>query len=151
MESLDGILAGHLDEDAIQKKHAYPEPIFENGMSKNHIIDSLPQSKPNNDSCLNHLKSDSESGFDESCSQMSRSGIDEGYTMTESSILTRTTSFEQLSLDQLLLELKSVAIDWRSFRNIDNCTCASPYDHFTKKARLSSFSFLIITPVFILS
>ncbi|KAL5012393.1 hypothetical protein ScPMuIL_010944 [Solemya velum] len=133
MESLDGILAGHLDEDSIPQRLMYPEPILENGTTKNHIIDSLPLSKPNNDSCLNHLKSDSESGFDESCSQMSRSGIDDGYTMTESSILTRTTSFEQLSLDQLLLELKSVAIDWRSFRNIDNCTCASPYDHFTKK------------------
>lgn len=86
---------------------------------------------------INHIKSDRESGFDELSSMMSRSGVDElgteeGVGTMESSM---SAGMEQLSLDQLVLELQSVAVDWRSFRHVHACTCAAPFDCFTKKAR----------------
>ena len=85
---------------------------------------------------ISQTKSDSESGFDESCSNMSRSGIDEcKLAGLEGDVISRSGSQERLNLDQLHLELDSVAVDWRSFRNIFTCSCAFPFDHFTKKAR----------------
>lgn len=85
-------------------------------------------------------KSDSESGFDEMSKSvpedlninMTLPGIDDCRTMDSS--MTRSASAEQLNLDYLVLELTSVALDWKSFRNVHNCSCASPFDRFTKKA-----------------
>lgn len=119
MESLDGFLAGHIDELTLKIAEANHNDI---------------ESK-DADLSGNHVKSDSESGFDESSSQMSRSGIEDGYAM-DSSLLHRSPSSETLSLDQLLMELKTVAVEWRSFRNVHNCSCATPFDHYVKKARL---------------
>ena len=82
---------------------------------------------------LNHIKSDSESGFDEASSQLSRSGgVDElagGGGMS----MVRSPSSDMLTLEQLVAELKTVAIGWKSFRNVFNCSCASPFDHYVKK------------------
>lgn len=86
------------------------------------------------DNGLSQTKSDSESGFDESCSNMSRSGIDDCNSAIENGTISRSTSLEKLNLDQLKLELDSVALEWKSFRNIFTCSCAFPFDHFTKKA-----------------
>ncbi|XP_071086998.1 phosphatidylinositol-3,5-bisphosphate 3-phosphatase MTMR6-like isoform X1 [Haliotis cracherodii] len=116
MESLDGFLAGHIDELTLKIAEANHNDI---------------ESK-DSDLSGNHVKSDSESGFDESSSQMSRSGIEDGYAM-DSSLLHRSPSSETLSLDQLLMELKTVAVEWRSFRNVHNCSCATPFDHYVKK------------------
>lgn len=86
------------------------------------------------------IKSDNESGFDESSSQMSKSGQGDLNTVRtgietgslDSSVC--SVGRDQLSLDLLSLEMSSVAIDWKSFRNIHNCSCASPFNSFTKKA-----------------
>ena len=38
-----------------------------------------------------------------------------------------------LSAFQLRREVDSVALDWRSLRNIKECACSTPFDHFSKK------------------
>jgi len=35
--------------------------------------------------------------------------------------------------DQLLCELQSVAVEWKSLRQATNCSCAMPFEHHTKK------------------
>jgi len=34
---------------------------------------------------------------------------------------------------QLRREVESVCLDWRSLRNIKECVCSTPFDHFSKK------------------
>ncbi|XP_052793920.1 myotubularin-related protein 6-like isoform X1 [Mya arenaria] len=138
MESLDGINS----EDGPHFKHN--NHIVENqSKSENHNLiqnQSLSCDKKDQsdkgiliDVGISQTKSDSESGFDESCSNMSRSGIDECYSTLENGSISQSMSLDRLNLDQLHLELDSVAVDWRSFRNIFTCSCAFPFDHFTKK------------------
>lgn len=38
-----------------------------------------------------------------------------------------------LSVDQLAAELESVALDWKTLRNIRECVCSTPFDHFSRK------------------
>lgn len=40
-----------------------------------------------------------------------------------------------LSVDQLAAELGSVALDWKTLRNIRECICSTPFDHFSRKVR----------------
>ncbi|XP_063232371.1 myotubularin-related protein 6 isoform X3 [Bacillus rossius redtenbacheri] len=40
---------------------------------------------------------------------------------------------EVTSADQLAEEVGSVALDWKSLRNIRECVCSSPFDHFSRK------------------
>ncbi|KAJ8298540.1 hypothetical protein KUTeg_025071 [Tegillarca granosa] len=116
MESLDGILAGHMDDLSLPKKSLESKLNSQNDNNKNISKDLSLDNKD----MANIIKSDSESGFDESSSQMSKSGIEELNsqisrtgtedgcgTLDDASMLSRSASFEQLSLDQLLLELKS--------------------------------------------
>ena len=56
-----------------------------------------------------------------------------------SCIITNCTTKEDIDLDslvieQLLLELQSVATDWKAFRNVKTCSCAMPLEHFVKKS-----------------
>ncbi|KAL3880470.1 hypothetical protein ACJMK2_032706 [Sinanodonta woodiana] len=133
MESLDGCLS---EDGEIHKIHDCVNKHIEDNVtdkaSKNQIDEAISRTKSHENN-INHFKSDSESGFDESSSQLSRSGIEDGISTLDSSMLSRSTSFEKLSVDQLVLELKSIAMDWRSFRNVHNCSCAMPFDHFTTK------------------
>ena len=79
---------------------------------------------------LSHGKSDSESGFDESSSQMSRSGIEENAFMSS---MVRSPSSDNLSEDMLRAEVKTVACEWKSLRNVMTCSCATPFDYYVKK------------------
>ncbi|XP_076315839.1 myotubularin related protein 6 [Tachypleus tridentatus] len=36
-------------------------------------------------------------------------------------------------IQQLADELDSVALDWKSFRNVRECLCSTPFDHFSRK------------------
>lgn len=45
---------------------------------------------------------------------------------------------------QLKREIESVCLDWRSLRNIKECVCSTPFDHFSKKVRLSYFIISLI-------
>ncbi|XP_021924454.1 myotubularin-related protein 8 isoform X7 [Zootermopsis nevadensis] len=38
-----------------------------------------------------------------------------------------------LSVEQLAAELGSVALDWKTLRNIRECACSTPFDHFSRK------------------
>lgn len=42
-------------------------------------------------------------------------------------------SVELISVDQLAQELNSVALDWKTLRNIRECICSTPFDHFSRK------------------
>lgn len=33
-------------------------------------------------------------------------------------------------------ELASVALDWKTFRNVKECSCSTPFDHFSRKVRV---------------
>ena len=132
MDSIDGYLASHLDDTSISNKLTSAD---RNSDDSDHKLNHIDSGLKYNDITQNHVKSDSESGFDESSSQMSRSGIEDGNYTMENSMLTRSPSSEQLSLDQLVAEMKTVALDWRPFRNVHNCSCATPFDHYMKKAR----------------
>jgi hypothetical protein len=38
-----------------------------------------------------------------------------------------------MSVEQLAAELGSVALDWKTLRNIKECICSTPFDHFSRK------------------
>ena len=38
-----------------------------------------------------------------------------------------------VAVDQLLCELQSVAVEWRSLRQAKSCSCAMPFEHHSKK------------------
>lgn len=139
MDSLDGVIDDNFH-------HKLKEKLFDNQTSGDSLIvnqsdlqkrESLEKNRLIEGSS-NHAKSDSESGFDESCSQMSRSGIDDRISTLEPESMSQSVNLEKFDLNQLHLELQSVAVDWRPFRNIYTCSCAMPFDHFMKKARLIS-------------
>lgn len=64
---------------------------------------------------------------------MSKSLNEDAVNSMTASGLSSSTSLESLCVDQLLMELKSVAIDWKTFRNVSQCSCAIPFEHYTKK------------------
>lgn len=36
-------------------------------------------------------------------------------------------------IQELTKDLESVAIDWKTLRNITECSCSTPFDHFSRK------------------
>ncbi|KAL3174184.1 hypothetical protein MRX96_041344 [Rhipicephalus microplus] len=44
-----------------------------------------------------------------------------------------STHFGSTVLQKLMEEFDSVAVDWKSFRNIKECPCSTPFDHFRRK------------------
>ncbi|XP_056012454.1 myotubularin-related protein 6-like isoform X2 [Ostrea edulis] len=134
MESLDNLRESM--DNSITEKQEKSEKIPINGE-----FDIKPDenSKSKDIQDLIDIKSDNESGFDESSSQLSKSGHGD-LTTTQTGIETGSLDSsmcsvgrDQLSLDLLVFEMNSVAIDWKSFRNVHNCSCASPFNSFTKK------------------
>lgn len=89
------------------------------------------------------FRSDNESGFDEFSFQMLklgygdlnivRIGIEIGFLLFDFSVC--SVGRDQLSLDLFVLEMSSVVIDWKLFRNIYNCSCVFLFNSFTKKVR----------------
>jgi len=51
-----------------------------------------------------------------------------------------------MSVEQLAAELGSVALDWKTLRNIKECVCSTPFDHFSRKVR--DFSMMVGTQIF---
>lgn len=39
----------------------------------------------------------------------------------------------QLTVEQLASEVASVALDWTTLRNVRECSCSTPFDHFSRK------------------
>jgi hypothetical protein len=46
-----------------------------------------------------------------------------------------TNATDVMSVEQLAAELDSVALDWKTLRNIRECVCSTPFDHFSRKVR----------------
>lgn len=66
-------------------------------------------------SCVS-MTSDAESGFEDGRELVSPS---------------RNRS--NITVEQLTRELNSVAIDWKTIRNVTECSCSTPFDHFSRK------------------
>uniref|UniRef100_A0A0A9W4V3 phosphatidylinositol-3,5-bisphosphate 3-phosphatase n=1 Tax=Lygus hesperus TaxID=30085 RepID=A0A0A9W4V3_LYGHE len=48
--------------------------------------------------------------------------------------LVRTKGTKESQLMHAITEqITTLALDWKSFRNFDSCSCSTPFDHFTKK------------------
>lgn len=45
---------------------------------------------------------------------------------------------------QIEQEISSVAIDWKTIKNIKECVCSTPFDHFSRKV---SFYFNMLTQI----
>lgn len=37
------------------------------------------------------------------------------------------------AIKELTLEMESVALDWKTLRNVTECNCSAPFDHFSRK------------------
>ena len=46
-----------------------------------------------------------------------------------------------VATDQLLCELQSVAVEWKSLRQATSCSCAMPFEHHTKKVLISLLTY----------
>lgn len=51
------------------------------------------------------------------------------------------TSVTSPQIQELTKDLESVAIDWKTLRNITECSCSTPFDHFSRK--VSKFETII--------
>ncbi|XP_064637121.1 myotubularin-related protein 8-like isoform X3 [Lineus longissimus] len=78
-------------------------------------------------------QSDTESGFEDGSSQMGKSLLEESGSLQNSTFLQRSSSTDTLSVEQLLTEINSVSVNWKSFRNVRQCSCSTPFDTFSKK------------------
>ena len=45
-----------------------------------------------------------------------------------------------VTVEQLLSELQSVAVEWRSLRQATSCSCAMPFEHHSKKVTVDSLA-----------
>lgn len=73
----------------------------------------------------NVTQSDTESGgVEDTASQMSKRITQ----LQEDMHLSSYNTCENLTVEQLTLEIDSVAQDWKSFRNVRQCSCSSPFD-----------------------
>lgn len=39
-------------------------------------------------------------------------------------------------IQELTNDLESVAVDWKTLRNITECSCSTPFDHFSRKVNI---------------
>lgn len=60
-----------------------------------------------------------------------KSSGDNVFSESSTPLLDGTSSVT--SSGQLRREIDSVSLDWRSLRNISECVCSTPFDHFSKK------------------
>lgn len=44
-----------------------------------------------------------------------------------------------LGVQEVVKDLESVALDWKTLRNISECGCSTPFDHFSRKVSLFGF------------
>lgn len=150
MDSIEGYLSGHIGDNSNTSTNIVT-PNFCNHKTSPFDVEPLEMvpltSKGSFDSeaqlegskgtsmggSMNHMKSDSESGFDEASSQLSRSGGVEELVGGAGGGMVRSPSSDHLTVEQLVAELKTVAVGWKSFRNVYSCSCASPFDHYMKK------------------
>ena len=67
----------------------------------------------------------------------------EGRDLNSSSkplVIRREDSGEIMSASLLAEAVESVSLNWRGFRNIRQCVCSTPFDHFSRKVR-TQFTF----------
>lgn len=50
-------------------------------------------------------------------------------------MIRREDSGEIMSASLLAEAVESVSLNWRGFRNIRQCVCSTPFDHFSRKVR----------------
>ena len=70
------------------------------------------------------------------------SGFEDGSLLSKS--MTDDTSTDHLEVEQLLLELQSVALEWKSFRNAVHCSCALPFEQHSKKVNFYNLCLCVL-------
>lgn len=76
----------------------------------------------------NRFENDAESGFEYGgTTQMSKSLIKDGV------VSSGVNEADPVQIEQLLNELQSVAIEWKSLRSAVICSCAMPFEQHSKK------------------
>ena len=73
----------------------------------------------------NRNESDAESGFEDGGSSLTLKSMNDG--------VVEPVDMDSLQIYNLLTELQSVAVEWKSLRKVRSCSCAMPFEHFTKK------------------
>ena len=73
----------------------------------------------------NRNESDAESGFEDGGSSLTLKSMNDGAV--------EPVDMDSLQIYNLLTELQSVAVEWKSLRKVHSCSCAMPFEHFTKK------------------
>lgn len=38
-----------------------------------------------------------------------------------------------MGIQEVTKDLESVALDWKTLRNVNECGCSTPFDHFSRK------------------
>lgn len=77
---------------------------------------------------VKNLENDAESGFEDGgTTRMSKSLVKDGVMSSG------VNEADPVQIEQLLKELQSVAIEWKSLRNAVICSCAMPFEQHSKK------------------
>lgn len=45
----------------------------------------------------------------------------------------QTECDNSIGVQEITKDLESVALDWKTLRNINECGCSTPFDHFSRK------------------
>lgn len=66
-------------------------------------------------------------------SEMASSDHDHPLKSTDFSFSNLSVSEYNNEVNQITSEINTVALDWKSLRNVTSCACSTPFDQFSKK------------------
>lgn len=52
-------------------------------------------------------------------------------------------------VEEINKDLESVALDWKTLRNIKECGCSTPFDHFSRKVIITFFYIIIYLVMYV--
>ncbi|XP_017868151.1 PREDICTED: myotubularin-related protein 6 isoform X3 [Drosophila arizonae] len=76
---------------------------------------------------------DNKYNYDKKLSELSAADDDHPLKASNMSFANLSLNAEQTSPQALSEEISSVALDWKSMRNVTTCSCSTPFDQFSKK------------------
>lgn len=71
--------------------------------------------------------------YDKKLSELSAADDDHPLKASNMSFANLSLNAEQANTQTLTEEISSVALDWKSMRNVTTCSCSTPFDQFSKK------------------
>ncbi|XP_030557838.1 myotubularin-related protein 6 isoform X3 [Drosophila novamexicana] len=76
---------------------------------------------------------DNKYNYDKKLSELSAADDDHPLKASNMSFANLSLNAEQANTQTLTEEISSVALDWKSMRNVTTCSCSTPFDQFSKK------------------